>query len=535
MSSKIFMEKIKKLQPYVWVTITILLVGFFLRSYNLHSWLHFGKDQARDAMIDQSVAIGTSDWPLLGATMGNTPFKIGPAYYYFQIIAAKIFGQDPAVLAFPDILFSMLSIPLLFILLKRYFSRNISLALSGLWAISYFSIEYSRFAWNTNPIPFFVILFLLSLYEFFVGGEKTNWKWIVSLGIAVGIGVQLHAILMILLPVMLLVILLFLLFKDKQNWKKASAVFLIALFLNLPQIVSEFEHNFENTKIFLGSSGDSPIFGGKKFFNDVELNLACHSQANMHIVSSLGDKYVCNYMSILTHKKSNLANMPDFMLVGLSILFSIFGYLSLILRFKKEKDRGRRFFVGMILFYCLLFFPLLMPAIDGASHRYFISVFFVPYIFLGLLLELILKNKSMVSKIVLVVVFSFFVFNNLYSVAVEASQLSQGMRGNQGFAVLGQVEKMQEYIISKSENKKTIYLFGGSSYLPFYALPFQYVFLKNDIEIVRGTDASDVGNAPIFYIWANSDGDAPKTISGRKVLEYKDFGQLGIYKLQNNN
>jgi 4-amino-4-deoxy-L-arabinose transferase-like glycosyltransferase len=534
MGSFDFISRLKKIPTHVWILIFLMSLGLLLRSYNLHDWLHFGKDQSRDAFITQAVARGENSWPLLGATMGNTPFAIGPMYYYFQIISAKIFGQDPAVLAYPDILFSVLSIPLLFLFLKKYFNKNISLGLTGLYSISYFSIEYARFAWNTNPIPFFVLLFMLSIYEFLIAKSATKWAWIVGVGVAVGVGVQLHAILMILLPVMTLLVSIFIMIKNPKAWKKVLAVFLLAIFLNAPQIFSEIQSNFANTKIFLASSFDKSSPDEGEFARDLNLNLACHAQANMHILSSMGDKYDCNFMSILSHGKKKIGYASSVLLVVLSIVFSIFAYGLLVFKIKTDGAVNKRYFLGLVLLFALLFFPLLMPAIDGASHRYFICVIFVPFVLLGLLLEFALSFKQQIFKISAILMLALLFGANLLSVSAEASQLSDLKRGNSGFAVLGQVEQMRNYMIQKADGKKQVYLFGGSNYLPFYALAMQYVFAKTDVAIIRGNDKADLADFPIFYVWRNSEGKAPQMLDGRKVLEFKDFGQIGIYKLQGN-
>ena len=173
-----------------------------MRSYHFHDWLDFESDQARDLSITEKVVDKGGSWPLLGPDMshsqdGSVRFHVGPIYYYFQIISGHIFGVHPETAAYPDLLFAILSIPLFYFFLKRYFSGNLSLALTGLYAVSFYIIQYSRFAYNTNPIPFFVILFLLSLLEFLEKREKVSWIWAVLAGIALGVGVQLHVTLLL--------------------------------------------------------------------------------------------------------------------------------------------------------------------------------------------------------------------------------------------------------------------------------------------------------------------------------------------------
>jgi 4-amino-4-deoxy-L-arabinose transferase-like glycosyltransferase len=186
----------------------ILAVSIFLRVYHFHDWLHFGSDQARDLELVEGVVDHGKSWPLLGADASNTHFKLGPAYHYFQIIAMMLFGDDPSVMAYPDVLFSLLVIPLFFAFLRKYFDEDLSLILVFLYAVSFFSVEFSRFAWNPNPLPFFVALFLLSMLRFLEDGERTAWMWSLSLGIALGIGIQLHTLLLLLLPIFSVLVLI---------------------------------------------------------------------------------------------------------------------------------------------------------------------------------------------------------------------------------------------------------------------------------------------------------------------------------------
>ncbi|NMC87867.1 MAG: hypothetical protein GYA69_05505, partial [Candidatus Moranbacteria bacterium] len=75
--------------------LVFLAAGIFLRTYNFHDWLRFNTDQARDAVVVSDFLEGKTALPLLGPKAGGTDFKLGPIFYYFQIISAKIFGVSP--------------------------------------------------------------------------------------------------------------------------------------------------------------------------------------------------------------------------------------------------------------------------------------------------------------------------------------------------------------------------------------------------------------------------------------------------------
>ena len=295
--------KNKRKRTTIIIAIAIFSIGVFLRSYHFHDWLDFGNDQVTDATIVGKVVNHKAPWPLLGPQMSHSgyvegihkkQYHLGPIFYYFEIISAKLFGNYPDKLAYPDWLFDVLTLPLLYLFFKRFFSINITLALTGLWAVSFFVLGFSRSAWNPNPIPFFVLLFLLSLMEFLARKEKIGWLWAVFLGIALGVSIQLHAILLVLLPLVTLVVFLFLLKKNWWVWKKWAVVFLIALVLNGGQIASELKKNFANTRIFFTSLQSDNGSSRGTILDNIPLNISCHAQANAYILSSLGDSE-CNF------------------------------------------------------------------------------------------------------------------------------------------------------------------------------------------------------------------------------------------------
>ena len=63
----------------------IILVAFFLRSYNFEKWFYFQSDQKRD--INNSLQVidnGFGELSLLGPKGGGTDVHLGPIYYYLQ-------------------------------------------------------------------------------------------------------------------------------------------------------------------------------------------------------------------------------------------------------------------------------------------------------------------------------------------------------------------------------------------------------------------------------------------------------------------
>ncbi len=514
----------------------ILAVGIFVRTYHLHEWLHFGSDQARDVMLVGDVVKGKEPLPLLGMEAGNTRFDLGPAYYYFQIVSAKLFGVRPETMAYPDVLLSILAIPLAFFLFRKLFDTRLSLALTGLYAISFYVVEYSRFAWNPNAIPFFVGLFLLSLTEFMEAEERTLWPWIVALGIAIGIGIQLHTILLFLFPAILVGVFLLFLKKNSGVVLRLLSIIVIVLTLNIPQILSEVHTHGKNTKLFLKAFTDRSESSSAQFAESLETDILCHAQANSHILSALGHHGNCNFLSILEHPEKFLDISSLILSYGgivLSVLFSFIGYSLLAYLAFKESDQRRKKFLIVVLIYVGLSFAILFSVIRGAPLRYFIYATYIPFILFGLILVQIRKYFPSCSRGIIAGAFIVSALLNIRAIGREALQLAAGTRGDSGFVVLGEAERMVSYMKERSGSWTEANLAGGTAYFSTYYKPLKYVAAQEGFDIhLAKRKCPPVSELPYFLIYKPFDQREPSFAKGYDVLAHRDFGQIGIYQLR---
>ena len=404
----------------------IILIGVFLRTYHFRQLLVVAPDQRRDLGIVRNVVANHAPWPLLGPNMTEGQgFQLGPMYYYFQISSAKIFGVGWPQQAYPDLFFAILSIPLLYYFLRKYFSRASALLAVFIYAVSYYAIEYSRFAWNVNLIPFFVLLFLVSLDKFLGQDEVTPWPWICLVGISLGVGVQLHAILLLLLPLVLIGVSLFLLFfkKKKIGWR-LIAILGIALVLNLGQVISEFQTHLANTKDFQKAfmTKSTQVSFGK----ELVLDAACNVQANAHIISSLGGDKMCDFLyqdglrdaspSTPLHLERNF-----WPLVGeiVSLAFSVVGLGFLLFHFKTEIDRRKKYFLGLILTYAILYWLIMLPVAPGSRMRYYLPIIFLPFVFLAFIFDYLLEKYPRARPWLIAAIILFLTSANAIAIFVH--------------------------------------------------------------------------------------------------------------------
>ncbi len=533
-------KKFKILPGHFWVLVVIICLGIFMRTYNFHAWLDFGSDQVNDANRVGAVVEGRASWPAYGPDMGNSGkggranrFRLGPIYYDFEIISAKMFGNSPVSMALPDLLFSILSLPLFYYFLRKIFAVNLSLALTGLYAISFYALSFSHSAWNVNSIPFFSLLFLTALYEFMLAKEETHWGWIIGLGVSLGVSVQLHAILLVLFPATLFFAWLLFLRKDRRIWKKMLVVILLMLILNLGQIAGERQNGFKNTKIFLdsvtGPSTKSEDNWLVRAFND----LSCNFQSNAYMLSAVGNGE-CNFLfgqitgesSANKLFRSKIFQPISIVKIIICLVFSFFGYGSLIYYFRKENQSKKRYFFGLIIVYVGLSFFVMLPILDSAI-RYFVHLFFLPLILLGFLVEFLIEKVSQKYLVtVLTIVFLVIVASNLNSMYLQIKDDFVQSR-----IILGPVEEMVSYVIAGSNAQTEIYLYVDSSALD-YLKSLRYIASQKGVALLKTGDKDVVppGKAKFYLsIWGGS--PALTQINGMSYADYRLFDQVAIFHL----
>lgn len=451
----------KKIPSFLIVLSIIFLVGFCLRAYRFHDWLRFNGDQARDAALISGVIEGKWSLPLLGPRAGGTEFKLGPAFYYMEYLSAKIFGNYPDKMAYPDLFFSILSIPLLFFLLRKYFNDKISLSLASIYAVSFFAIRYSRFAWNPNSTPFYSMFFMYSLLEIFRNSDKKK-KILFSVlaGVAIGIGSQLHTFLLFGLPAILVIFFAIYWKKNPEALRNIAIIFIVALVLNVPQIISEFKTKGENIKqLFLGTALVEQK-SSKTLFQKVTNDAACYSVANMYILSFLGDSDNCK----IYNKKVPLPLAH----AGSAMAFTFGGLILLIHYLRQEIDPNKKRFLVIFLIHIATIFLLMIPVASEISMRYFLILIFMPFIFLGLWAKFIQEKLKIYGFSLIAILLVFLLAINLYFIRKNFAMwrdVTEKTGGNFNNVYLGEMELIASYIVENSQNAKNIYITGNKDYL----------------------------------------------------------------------
>jgi len=516
-------ELFKKNKRTIIILAIIILIGIFLRTYNFHDWLRFGHDQARDQWII-SKALEGKNLPLLGPNAGTTAYQLGPIYYYFSYASELLFGNKPDAMAYPSLFFSILSIPLLFFFLREFFTKNLSLALTSIASISYFLVINSRFSSNPNLITFFILLYLYSLLKIFSNSEeKYKYIWGVLAGIGIGVGIQLHTTLLTAIPLTTFFAFVYVIFKSKsfKIWKMLLTIILIVLFVNTSQIYHEIKSSGGNTKLFF--KGLEKTSGEKNYGKNIFLISACQIEANTYMISSIGDDIRCRDVF---HQGGKLYYFGSIVM----IFFSVIGYFLLGKKLWQEKDQKKKNFLGIILLFNTISFVLLVPIAKIIYVGYFINLFFVPFILLGIFFEEFQKKYKTIGKFL-----ALAILTSLAKNFTKAESYYKGFENNSENSTLSQVESMRDYIFSNLKDGDKIYFSGQGELKSRFFYPLEYFARKSKRKIERvdlepSNTAKLDPKANIFYIGENN---SIEKIEGYEIISKKDFSRQTIFILKN--
>ena len=534
----------QRITKNIWILIVIVAVGFFFRSYHHHDFLRFNPDQSRDAALVRDVVAGKESWPLLGPQAGGTNFRLGGFFYQIEIVSARIFGESPDRLAFPDLFFSVLSIALLYFFLKEFFEDKIALICAAAAAVSFYVVKYARFAWNPNSTPFYALLFLYAMLQLGKRDQTRKWLWALLIGLAAGIGVQLHSLVLFTFPFVFAVYFAYLFFKKNPAWRWAPLILLIGLAINIPQIMSEVQTGGKNMQAFFQGMHKKSSRSGTLVQKFV-LDATCHVQSNAFMLLPLGNDSQCDFVDASANfdknSKKASGNIPNLILLGdiaFAIIFSVGGYWFLIKYWREEQNEERKNFLGLILLYTGTLFALLVPLADEISFRFFLVSEFVPFLLLGLWLkyaqERFDKNYLKIATIAVAIIIAINVATLLGYFSYLSGQAKEGTNGFEEIT-LGEVQYMANFIESRAGNSKNIYLQGKAGDLFKITKSIKYFTDEADLKVNNLKKSQTLNSEDkVFDIDVVKD-PTKKMTAPTGTVERGSFGRVRIYEVGNGD
>lgn len=428
-------------------------------------------------LISSVMEKGPQYLPLLGARAGATEvdegyLRLGPAYYYFQYLAGILFGShEPSVFAYPDLFFGILVIPLLYLFLRLYFSSAISVLIASMYALSFIIIQYSRFAWNPNTLPFFAILSFFGLLKFLNDPRpKQRVAWITIWALGLFIGSQMHffgffvlsgvSALMILVHYEAWKVIKF--FKDIE-WarlvKYGAVALAVFVLVYSPVIVSDVVKGGENARNLVSAFANKP--SEKPFVEKLRENST--EQLKYYCLITFASCYDGGI------KKNFTASLGTFIMLAAGAILAIVSW-------KKRSPGIKKDFLALVIIWAGVFFILSIPVAFQLRPRFFIAVFSVPFILTGCVLEYLEKKTFRysihVAIIITLIIIAFNVRGTLAwfqeqdlsqrkSIPVERTLILKRRDG----VTLGQLKRAVDAMYQKRKPGYRMYFYSKQEHL----------------------------------------------------------------------
>ncbi len=513
----------KNWKVFVFAGVAVLAV--FLRVWHFSDWLFFKMDQSRDALLVKLAFENGPGWlPLLGPKAGGTHLNLGPVFYYFQYFAAVLFQSvRPAVLAFPDLLFSILSIPLAYFFLKKYFSRDWSLVLAGLYAVCFLGTEYSRFAWNPNSLVFFNLLYFYALLNVFDERVKYRTRWIIAAGLSFAVSTQLHFLSFATLPVITVA---FVLFNRKElkkylSWGNAAIFVGVILLVYAPVFLNEALTHGKNTAAFFEAVKQKPSH--HSLWQNVRRDVRYWGQ---------------NWFLILTSWISKKGSLKPAVIAWLGIMLP--GLLLAIKNFRGEKSGLKKKFLLITILWFFAYFLIYIPIAYQIRPRFFLPLLALPFIFFGYIAVYFWVKSSKIWKAGVVLALMIIFLGNLAGTSAWFKEMKSAqkrgvypkrtiiLKARDGIT-LWHLENAAEFI-RKDCSFSTVYYATN----PEYKYPVRYLLGLEKISGVslKNYDPKKEGCFYAFGLTRSKKGVDAGIEKNFDVLNQEKIGALSVYKLE---
>jgi len=224
------------MRKYLWLVLIMLVAGF-LRFWHL--------THVPPALNSDEVAIGYNAYSILKT--GRDEYGIQrsltfrsfddykmPVYVYMVSGSMKVFGYNDFAVRFPSAFFGTLTVLVTYLFVRQLFGRSpssVPLLSSFFLAISPWSLQFSRAAYEANVAVFFVVFGAYLLLR----GLKRGWMLVLS-SLVFSLAVWTYLTARIFVPLLLVG---FAIVYAKELWKKKLAVVLsifVGLIIVLPII-----------------------------------------------------------------------------------------------------------------------------------------------------------------------------------------------------------------------------------------------------------------------------------------------------------
>ncbi len=346
----------------IMLVVSILVISFILRSYQLAALFPFTMDEEYQAFLVKNIIIN-KHIPLIGVNVGGTGLYLGPFFTWFSVVPYYLGQLQPLSTAWMAAGIGSLTAAIIFILTKKYFNSVIPAGIVALlFAVNPLINAYGRKYWNPTFVPLLAVAWFYSLLF-----AKQNPKWLWVTALVFGLALHTHySLLALIIPT------LFWLYQSRIKLpitRKVTIGSLVILCLTLaPLVVFELRHQFIMLKGLFSQLSQLVI--------PAQMNLSNLILANLSLFGHLLDRLIYfGFNRDLAAEITNCATLTKSMPpVSLSILF--IGLIYLIKRKNIYPD-----LINLILYSYVTFL-----AITLLSPNLLVEYYYLPLLPLGIFL-----------------------------------------------------------------------------------------------------------------------------------------------------
>lgn len=435
---------IKKNKVESLVILLVITLALALRLFRISEFMTYLGDEGRDMRIVRDL-ITEGNLPFIGAQTSVGNMYLGPLYYYLIAPALFLSNLNPVGPSIFNAILGSLAVFLTWFITRKWFGRFAAIVSALLFALSPVAIIYSRSSWNPNPMPFFALLTIYSIYQVW---QKKSLSWLLLTGFAFASALQMHYLGLLLAPtIFILWVSAFIHYKKDAKFsifiKYSLFAALIFCLMMSPLLLFDIKHQWLNTKAFTNL-----IFGGQGSLNSVALLPRMQNVFSL-IINDL-------FLGRSTFTNPLIIVIPA--LLSLWFIFTNFklSQVKILALWIAMAVIGLGFYKNEVYIHYLGFIFPAIYIIIGATASYF---FFLEK-----------KFKIVTTLGILLLIFLFIKNSPLRS---------------EPNAILGRTEEVVDLIISESNNQPFNFgLIAKNNYDESY----RYFFENKNAQMYRGVD-----------------------------------------------
>lgn len=358
------------------VMVILLIPIIFFRFYKISEFITFLGDQGRDAIVIKRI-LTLEHLPAIGPTSSVGSVFLGPLYYYLVAPFMLFSWFNPVGLAIGIAILSVIGLCLLYFVIQKEVDTRTALFTFTLAGFSWVVLEFSRFSWNPNLLPF---IGFFATYCFFKMCTRTSLRQALLFGLLFGFAsLHLHYLTLLMAPFYLILFFVYLIRtkKRKNLFFAGITAFAGFLFMMIPLLFFDLKNNFLNTKNLLA------IFSKGELVNNTSYLGRIQDTTETFIRHALG------------------VPIPFFLVI---LMLGVILYL--ILREKKEFKILLLFQFSVVVWYLTTFAKLN----SFRYQHYYMYIYICFYFIVAYALTIIAKNKIGLAVSILGIV-AFFIIN----------------------------------------------------------------------------------------------------------------------------